>query len=251
MNAAVSRTDRVTTPSWTICTGISRFSLSRRDPPTGRLQARPARCTPPGCGSSRRRRWRAPSAPLRPRRRRPSRPTRRPRCGRCATGCGPAASSTNSALGLKPYSESRVLPSIGRADQAEHAGEVAVGGRGLGDVRLRALLGGQPRDVAVVLDERGLAREEAVVRHPGLGDGAWRTGRPPARRAPRRACGCGRWRPRRPPGARPGRSGSPRRGRRRRGRPGRRRRRRGLACGPVVMADNLLRAAPSVQGSAT
>ena len=36
----------------------------------------------------------------------------RPTCGRCATGCGPAGRPTNSALALKPYSESRVLPRV-------------------------------------------------------------------------------------------------------------------------------------------
>ena len=57
-----------------------------------------------------------------------------------------------------------------RPDRLEHAGEVAVGSRGLGDEGPGAVLRGQTPDVAVVLDEAGLAREEAVVGHPGLGE---------------------------------------------------------------------------------
>ena len=144
-------------------------------------------------------------------------------------GLRTGASSTNSALALKPYSERRVLPSTVVPIRPNiRAKSPSARGR-LGDVRPGALLGGQPGDVAVVLDEAGQAGEEPScgVRASATALANRSAARPPRRR---RARWCARSPPPPPPAARPGRRGSPRPVRRRRGRPGRRHRRRGLEC---------------------
>ena len=79
------------------------------------------------------------------------------------------------------------------ADRLEHPGEVAVRLGRLGDEGPGAVLGGQPRDVAVVLDEAGLTRRR--TRRAGSRASATRpanrsAGQPVAAR--RRASGCAR-----------------------------------------------------------
>ena len=83
-------------------------------------------------------------------------------------GLRTGASSAYSALALKPYSESRVLPEGRGADQAEHPGDVAVLGGRAGHEGVRPVLGREAGDVAVVLDEGGHPGEVAGGRLPGL-----------------------------------------------------------------------------------
>ena len=69
-----------------------------------------------------------------------------------------------SALALKPYSESRVLPSVVIPTRPNIRAKFPSRGGGFGDEGAGALLGRQAGDVAVVLDEARLPGEEAVVR---------------------------------------------------------------------------------------
>ena len=121
----MSRTERLTTPSYTIGTGISRLPLSVGVRPrvglrpTSPQQAAGIRIEPPpslACDIG--------TAPAATNAAEPAdeAPEVCPVCHGLRTG----SSSTNSALGLKPNSESRVLPSTVGADRRVHPREVAV-----------------------------------------------------------------------------------------------------------------------------
>src|SRR4051794_17085213 len=111
MKAAVSRTDRVTTPSWTIRTGISRFTRSEGvRPRVGLRPTRPQQAAgiridpPPSLACA------IVTAPEATKAAEPA--DEAPEVWSVCHGLRTGGSSTNSALALKPYSESRVLPRV-------------------------------------------------------------------------------------------------------------------------------------------
>ena len=228
-NAAVSRTVRVTHAVATIRTGICRFILSWASRsrvglrPTSPLTAAGIRIEPPPslpCASG--------TAPAATQAAVPA--DEAPACAPVSHGERTGPRRGCSADGLKPNSESWVLP-IGRP--ARSRGTSARSRRPSASARPRyasaALLGRHPGDVDVVLQQRRDAREEAAVgsREPRHAPGRRRRTTPRSGRAA--AARRGRWRRRRPRGSTPRPPGSRRPDRPRRGHRGRRRRRRAHA----------------------
>ena len=107
-------------------------------PPARRFQAEQAAQRRPGCGSSRRRRWHAPSAGRAPPRRPPSRPTIRRARDPCARDCMVAPPKAGSVVGARPNSLVLVRPTITRPARRMRGDGGAVG---CGD----RLLGEEPR----------------------------------------------------------------------------------------------------------
>ena len=229
MNAAVSRTERVTTPSCTICTGISRFSLSLgirprvAFSPTRPLQAAGIRIEPPPSLA-----WAIGTAPAATKAADPA--DEAPEVCAVCHGLRTGTSSWNSALGLKPYSESRVLPSTVTPTRPNIRAKSPSAAAGSATYACVPCWVGRPATSLL-----SLTKEGRPAKKPSAGVAA--SAKAPANRSAasplssRRPGGCGRPPPPPPPVARPARRGSPRPGRPRRGRRGRRRRRRGLACG--------------------
>ena len=163
-NAAVSRTDRLTTPLATRCSGIWRGLLVQRKPTARRLETDQARCRRPGFGSTRRRRWRGD-------RHDPGGDecagARRGRA-RGVVGVPRVAHRPDPRmLGRRAEAELRHLRLAQRhqAGRQEHPREIAVGGhRAAASQASVPCIVGMPGDGDVVLDERRHAVEEAAVR---------------------------------------------------------------------------------------